>query len=239
MMTPKRSIKIGVDLLMTGLLLFLMAFMLTGQALHEWLGAGMLALFILHHILNLRWIRRMGQGRYTPFRSLQTALALLVLAAMLGAMVSGVWMSRYVFAFLPLRGGMSLARTAHMLCVYWGFIVLSAHLGLHWGMVLGMARKAAGVKPGSRSRTLALRILTLGVAAYGVYAFCKHRMADYLFLRSMFVFFDFEQPPLQFFAEHLAMMVLWAAISYYLGRAAQTWASARSVPPAKQKEGTS
>lgn len=223
----------GTDLVMTVLLMLQMAFMLTGQALHEWLGAGMLALFLLHHVLNLRWIRHMGQGRYTPFRILQTALAFLVLVTMLGAMVSGIWMSRYVFAFLPLQGGMSLARTAHILCVYWGFIALSAHLGLHWGMMLGMVRKAAGVKSGSRSRTLALRVLTLGGAAYGVYAFCKHRMAEYLFLRSRFVFFDFEQPPLQFFVEYLAMMVLWAAISYYLGRVAQTWTAARSVPPAK------
>lgn len=56
------------------------------------------------------------------------------------------------------------------------------------------------------------------MAAYGGYAFFKHRIADYLFLRSMFVFFDFEQPILQFFAEYTAMMGLWICVSYYVGK---------------------
>ena len=57
-----------VDLLMTVCLLGLMSFMLTGQQYHEWIGAAALVLFILHHILNLSWIRQSGRGRYTPYR---------------------------------------------------------------------------------------------------------------------------------------------------------------------------
>lgn len=218
-MKSKQIIRISVDLLMTILLLLLMAFMLTGQEAHEWLGAGMLALFIIHHVLNAAWLKGLGQGSCTPFRILQTVLALLVLLAMLGSMASGIMMSRYVFDFLPIRGGMAFARTLHMLCAYWGFLFLSAHLGLHWGMMMGMVRKMAKVKTASLTRRTVLRILACGISVYGVYVFFEHRISDYLFLRSIFVFFDFEQPPIQFFAEYIAMMGLWICVAYYLSLA--------------------
>ena len=220
-MKPKQIIRMAVDIGMTVLLLLLMAFMLTGQKAHEWLGAAELVLFIAHHVLNARWLKNIGRGKYTPFRLLQTVLALLVLLTMLGSMVSGIMMSRYAFAFLDIHGGMSLARTMHMVCAYWGFIFLSAHLGLHWSMMMGTARKAVGIKGRSAVRTAVLRVLALFLAGFGVYAFWKNQIADYLFLKSQFVFFDFSQPPAQFFVEYLAMMGLFAAVSYYLGRALQ------------------
>lgn len=220
-MKPKQIIRMAVDIGMTVLLLLLMAFMLTGQKAHEWLGAAELVLFIAHHVLNARWLKNIRHGKYTPFRLLQTVLALLVLLTMLGSMVSGIMMSRYVFAFLDIHGGMSLARTMHMVCAYWGFIFLSAHLGLHWSMIMGMAKKAAGIKRRSAVRTTVLRVLALFLAGFGVYAFRKNQIADYLFLKSQFVFFDFSQPSAQFFVEYLAMMGLFAAASYYLGRALQ------------------
>lgn len=50
-MKPIIKIKIGIDFLMTVLLLLLMAYQITGQELHEWFGIGMLVLFLLHNIL--------------------------------------------------------------------------------------------------------------------------------------------------------------------------------------------
>lgn len=191
---------------MTVLLFLLMAFMLTEQEIHEWLGAGSLVLFIAHHVLNRKWLGNLGNGTYTPFRIFQTILTALVFLSMLGSMVSGIMMSRYVFAFLSIRGGMAFARMLHMLCAYWGFIFLSAHLGLHWGMMMGLLRKAAGLKAANPTRTVILRVLACGIAVYSGYAFWKHHIADYLFLRSMFVFFDYEQPPMQFLTEYLTMM---------------------------------
>ena len=216
-MKPKHIIRTAADIAMTALLLLLMAFMLTGQEAHEWLGSAELVLFTAHHVLNAGWLKNIGHGKYTPFRVLQTLLALLVLLTMLGSMVSGIMMSRYAFAFLDIHGGMARARAAHMACAYWGFILLSAHLGLHWSMMMGMAKKAAGIK----GRTAVLRVPALLIACLGAYAFRKNQIGDYLFLKSQFVFFDLSQPPVQFFAEYRAMMGLFAALGYYSGRAAQ------------------
>ena len=163
---------------------------------------------------------------------MQTVLTLLVLLCMLGSMLSGIWMSRYVFDFLPTQGRMGLARAAHLLCAYWGFLLLSAHLGLHWGIMLGAARKTVGNKKPSALRTAVLRVLTAGISGYGVYAFFKHQIADYLFLRSHFVFFDYEQPPALYALDLLAIMGLCIALSYYLGKAFQR----RAVRQTIQKE---
>ena len=229
-MGNKTAVRHLVDLLMTVVLILLMAYFFTEQEIHEWLGAGMLVLFIIHHILNFKWLKALNRGKYTPYRILQTALALLVLLSMVGSMLSGIWMSRYVFDFLPTQGHMGLARTAHLLCGYWGFLLLSAHLGLHWGIVLGAVRKAAGNKEPSVLRTTVLRGLAAGISAYGAYAFFKHHITDYLFLRSHFVFFDYEQPPVLYFLDLLAMMGLCIALAYYLGRALQRNTGRTAIP---------
>ena len=138
-MKPKMMFKMAVDLAMTVLLFLLMAYLLVGETAHEWLGLAMFLLFILHHVLNWRWYRSLFKGKYTPIRILQTLLNILLLASMIGLMVSGIILSRKVFDFLPVSGGMGFARMLHMLASYWGFLFMSLHLGLHWNMVMGMA----------------------------------------------------------------------------------------------------
>jgi len=74
-MKLKMKVKIGLDLLMTGLLLALMAYQVTGQALHEWAGVSMFLLFLAHNILNAGWYRGLPRGKYTALRKLWTKRA--------------------------------------------------------------------------------------------------------------------------------------------------------------------
>ena len=229
-MNRKTLIKMGIDLVMTALLLCQMAYMLIGETEHEWTGAAMFILFILHHILNYRWHKNLAKGRYTGFRVLQVIVNFLALICMIGLMISGMIMSRVVFAFLPMSGGMGLARILHMLAAYWGFILMSIHLGLHWGMIMSMMRKIWGFQKLSAVRTRVLRGLALVICGFGIYAFLKHNMADYLFLRSQFVFFDMGQPLVLFFGEYLAMMGLWVCIAYYAARLLHRHSGKRDLP---------
>ena len=34
-----------------------------------------------------------------------------------------------------------MARSMHMAACYWGFVLMSVHLGMHWGMIVGMFRR--------------------------------------------------------------------------------------------------
>lgn len=224
-MKPKAICKIAVNLIMTVLLLLLMAYMLTGQKTHEWLGAGMFALFIVHNILNFKWYSNLFKGKYTPYRIFQTVVNLLLLALMTGQMVSGIMMSRHVFIFLSIRGGMSFARMLHMLGAYWGFILMSVHLGFHWNMIMGMARKATGVALKSGFHKILLRMVAALVSAYGIYAFVKHDIGSYLFLKNQFVFFDYEQSAVSFFEDYLAMMGICVFTSHYTAKLIQKCSS--------------
>ena len=113
-MKPKAKIKLAVDLLMTVVLLFLMGYQLWGDAAHEWAGAGMLVLFIAHHLLNLNWHKGLFRGKYTAARILMNVIDLALFIAMFCLMASGIIMSRHVFAFLPIDSGMGIARLMHM-----------------------------------------------------------------------------------------------------------------------------
>ena len=82
-MKPKAAIKIVVDVFMTLALLLLMGYQFWGDAAHEWIGGGMLVLFIAHHILNAGWYKTLFKGKYTPMRVFQFCVDTLVLIAML------------------------------------------------------------------------------------------------------------------------------------------------------------
>lgn len=219
-MKKKFVCKMVVDMIMTVLLLFLMARQITGDSAHEWLGAGMFVLWIAHHILNRSWYSHLFKGKYTPARVLQTVTDFAVLISMLGLMVSGIILSREVFAFLPISGGFALARSLHIVSAFWGFVLMSLHLGLHWNMVLGLARKAAGTTASKPVRIL-LRIIAAFIAGYGLYAFIKNQFLSYMFLKAHFVFFDFEKPALLFFTDYIAIMGLFCFLGHYISKGLQ------------------
>lgn len=192
------------------------SFELIGRTAHEWIGVGMFVLFINHHILNRNWSKNLFRGSYLPFRMLQTVLAALVFLAMLGSFISAVLISREVFAFLPIKSGRAFGRTLHLLCAYWGFLLLSLHLGFHWSTILGMTGRLTR-KP-SRTRRIALSILGACVVLHGIYALIHRDIPSYLFLQNRFVFFDFEEPPIFFFLDNLAAMGLFVWIGHYLAK---------------------
>ena len=216
-MKLKAAVKIAVDILMTLALLFLMGYQFWEDEAHEWAGAGMLVLFILHHVLNGNWYRSIFRGKYTPARVFQLGIDLLVLLAMLGSMVSGIVLSNHVFGFLRIRGGMGIARLVHMASAYWGFVGMALHLGLHWGMFLGMGRKALKLRP-SRTRRVLLPILGGCVAVYGLIAFLRRDFLTYMLVRTHFVFFDFSEPLPLFYLDYLAMMGTCIFLAYYAAR---------------------
>ena len=136
-MSKQQIIRMIVDFAMTVILLLQMGYLRIGETVHEWLGITMFVLFIVHHLLNRRWIAEIFHGKYSPFRVFQTALVVLLFLTMIGSAVSGIMVSKHVFTFMDI-GHISFARNLHMLCGYWNFVLMSLHLGLHWIMITGM-----------------------------------------------------------------------------------------------------
>lgn len=213
-MSKKLICKIIVDILMLAAMPVLMAYMLAGEVLHEWLGTGILVLFILHHVLNYQWIKNMFRGKYTLSRIATTIVNVLILLMIIGLAYSGIVLSRHVFADLDIHASRANARSIHMFCSYWGFVLMSLHFGFHWDMFLGIARKFTEKK--SVLRSAVLRVLAAGMAGYGIYAFQKREISSYLMMKIQFAFFDMEEPLVAFIVDYLAVMGLFAVVGYYV-----------------------
>lgn len=201
----KRPAKAFTDAALTILLLACMGCQFFGGMSHELLGTAMLALLILHHVLNRKWYGSLFKGRYGAVRALYTVLGLLLIVVTLALMYSGVVISRYVFGFLQIESGTALARRLHLACSYWGFILMSLHIGLHCG------RAFAAMNRRIRCAALALWML---LSAYGIYAFISRGFADFLLFRSEFAFADGSEPAVYFYLDYLAVMSACAALSY-------------------------
>lgn len=130
-MNTKTKIKVLVDIAMSMVLFICMSYQFIGQENHEIAGAVMLILFILHHILNVRWFMGLTKGKYGLQRIFLTIIDFSVLLTMLLLMISGIRMSRMVFAFINIEFiGMGTARIIHMVTSYLGFLLMGIHIGL-------------------------------------------------------------------------------------------------------------
>ncbi|MDR0622054.1 MAG: DUF4405 domain-containing protein [Deltaproteobacteria bacterium] len=174
----------------------------------------MAAILIAHNFQHLRWYRNLAKGRYSAQRIIALAVTALSLAALVALVFSGLAMSN---AFGPLGGwGLSiLARKLHILGAYWGFPLISLHLGSNWNAFICLASKRLGHPKRPKAFQIATFVSSLAVSAYGIHVFLKRDFISYMFLKSDFVFFDFGEPKLNFILEYLSIMILCVFIAHY------------------------
>ena len=100
-------------------------------------------------------------------------------------------------------GASSILRTIHMTLAYWGFIMMSFHLGFHIRAISAKLKN----RMNKAVRTF-FTVLFLLIAIYGVYAFIKRGIGDYLLMKVLFAFFDFGESRVRFLLDYAAVMVL-------------------------------
>ncbi len=201
-MTKRRIL----DAAMVVLLPLLMAYSLIGECFHEIAGSLMLVLFIIHHWLNRAWVRNLLRGRYTARRVFQTAINLLLMIFMVVQPVCGILMSKHLYAFLPTAGLADTVRSIHLPLANWGFVLMSLHAGTHLGSILPKKGKAVW------------HISMSAISVYGIFAFFKRRIPDYMFLKQAFVFFDYDEPLIFFLIDYVAVIILFVMAGYLLTR---------------------
>ena len=194
-----------VDAAMTVLLLFLMAYQVTGEAAHEWIGMGMTVLVIIHQILNRKWYGALFKGKYNPYRTVATILNILLLLSIALTAFCGMAMSSHAVPFLYGVAPVSFARAMHLSMSHWSFVLMGLHLGMH------IPAMAAGMKLSSRTRAILTCIFTF-IGGIGLWLFLRNGMADYLLFRVTFAFLDYEKAAGLVLLENLLMLSFWALI---------------------------
>ena len=183
MQTKKNSaIKRAVDVVLTALLLSLMAYQMTGEVLHEWLGIGITVLLIVHHILNRKWYGAIIKGRYTPFRIAVPSVNTLLLVSIVLTALSGMAMSGHAVPFMYGIISVMTARKLHLAMSYWSFILMGAYIGFHI--------RAMTARLGDKGKTV-FRVILTAFSGVGLWLFLKSGFVNYIFFITHFAFLDY------------------------------------------------
>lgn len=210
MLKDKRHpLRLIVDAGMLLLLLCLMSYQVTGEALHEWIGVCMTLTVIVHQILNRRWYAAIFKGKYNAYRGLTTLVNVLLLAAMLATAFCGMAMSEYAIPFLYWTRGVFLVRPTHLAMSHWAFLLMGLHLGLHLPVMAGKW------KLGTRTKA-ALSVFGAVLGGIGFWLFGRNGMPNYLFFRVPFAFLDYEKAGWLVFLENALMLLAWAFLGAQL-----------------------
>ena len=59
-------------------------------------------------------------------------------------------------------------------------------------------------------------ILFIAISLYGVYAFVKRGIGDYLLMKVMFAFFDLDESRVSFLLDYASVMVLIVNVGFYI-----------------------
>ena len=198
-------IKRIVDVSMTVLLLCLMAYQVTGEALHEWIGIGMTVLVIIHQLLNRKWYGAIFKGKYNAYRLISTVINVMLLLSFALTAFCGMSMSGHAVPFLYGMAKVSFARRMHLSMSHWAFVLMGLHLGMHIPVMF------ARLQLTDKMRTVISAALCV-VAGVGLSLFIKNGMLDYLLFRVPFAFLDYEKAGILVFFENILMLSFWAFI---------------------------
>ncbi|WP_432635553.1 DUF4405 domain-containing protein [Candidatus Avelusimicrobium sp.] len=177
----QRIIRISVDISITVLFLLCLCYPRTGNRVHEILGVGLFALFIWHNLLNRGWYKTLFRGAWPMKRIGWAAVNLLLLADIIGLGVSGIMLSRDVFAFLGLSGSWS-AKQYHTFFAYWGLLLVAVHLGLHLKQLFAPIT----LKFSAKARELIHGAAACIILA-GIYEFISFRLFERLAFQAFFL----------------------------------------------------
>ena len=205
-MKVKKIIMRVTDVLMLAAMLLLMAMQVTQQEIHEWLGIGMFALVIAHHILNRKYYTSLFKGKYTPLRVFMLTVNTLLLLSFIATPTTGMLMSRYATPFLNGIVGVIWPRKLHLTLTYWSFVLMGLHAGFHFGIVTAKLK--------SKAVRITAFILMCGAAGVGFWLFIKANILDYMLMKTHFAFTDCSKPWWLTLLENLAMLFAWAFMAY-------------------------
>lgn len=205
----KKNVRIIINILMTIFFIVLMGYHITENKIHEYLGVITLLLMIIHNILNINWYKSLFKGKYNFQRTMYVIIDLALLVATIGIAVSSIMISANVFSFLNITTTM-FGRRMHMLCTSWGFILISAHIGLHLNsMIMKIKEKLKN----STFEYVVYFLLSL-IVMYGGYSFISNKIWEDMFILNDFKFFEYDKSPVIFYLEYIAMLIFVAFIIY-------------------------
>lgn len=172
----KNKVKIGIDILMTILIIFLMNTRFTGIQLHEIFGVVILVLFIIHKILNFQWIIAIGKNLFNKKVNTKNKMLFLLAIALflltIGMIITGILISRYLFTQLEI-GNRGVIKKLHRFFSSWAFVLMAIHIGFHIQTIRNRINNKFISLKENRIVKVVILIGYIVIAIYAVLAFTK------------------------------------------------------------------
>ena len=194
--------KITIDILMYILFIILMGHHITENIIHEILGVALFVLFLIHHILNIKYYKTIFKGKYTYKKTVILIIDLLLIISMLGMIISAINISSEVLSFLNIPSKI-WGRKLHMLSTSWGFVFMNIHVGLHLNVLINKMNKK--IKDNTFEYVYFLLLVLLVI--YGIYSFIKLNVISDMFLLNAFKYYDFNESPIVFYLHVIASSI--------------------------------
>jgi hypothetical protein len=167
----KNIVKYVLDIIMiiTSVLLYNSHVLLLN--FHEIAGISILGVFIIHCLLNGKWIAAVTGKLFSRTLPAKTVFSYWVTALLaisfLGIVISGVLFSKVLFPGIAEAVGDGPWRIIHVFLSALSLILLGIHLGLYWDFVKKMTKKA--IRLPKVVTNVLVYVLLIAVIGYGAY----------------------------------------------------------------------
>jgi hypothetical protein len=135
-----------IDMVLLASMLLVMEPSLSGEAIHEWLGMGMLAVVVVHLVIHWNWIINVGGQFFKKLwhsSRLKFVVDSLLFVAFITVSLSGILISRTALPALGINlGQVGMAwRRLHSLAADTSILLVGLHFALNWGWVVNTFKK--------------------------------------------------------------------------------------------------
>jgi hypothetical protein len=166
---PLTAIKIALDVLMAVVFILLMDAKVISMAFHEIAGLAIGGVFLIHKLLNWKWIKNVTRhifGRQvTAETRIRYIIDVLLFAGVYMIIISGALMSEYVF---PNSAGGGDWKAIHTTLSYICIPLIGIHAGLHVKWMKNAFRKMLKITKDSKVRKWILRGFSMALAVWGI-----------------------------------------------------------------------
>lgn len=195
-------------------LLIVMNYRFTANIPHEILGVILGLAFLLHCAINRHWFKTFFKGPQNTRRVLLSVTNVLLLAAMLGSLVSGILISQYLFTSVSMRS--ILLHQLHTLFSYIGFILVAVHFGFHWNSLVNKIYRRLAIKPTSRLANSVAKAGAVIIIGFGIYASFINQIGNRLLMKHIIGWGMPAPNLLNFSLEYTAIFAMYALLTHYL-----------------------
>jgi len=163
-------LKRSIVILMTIGFVLMFNYRVLGASIHEIGGLIVLALFLIHFILNWRWVLNVTRNMFKKKTKVKARIGyvidILLLICVILIAISGIFTSKIIFT--AIRSNSMIWKTIHTTAGCTALVLSGLHLGLHWSSIRNRMKRI--IKNRWLERII-VSILCIMSVAGGIYGF--------------------------------------------------------------------